>query len=268
MTTMQQSRPGDYIILGAFHVHVQSLPVKKREALPNAIELASAKSTWISADSYLLDDLITTAVSAQIRLPRFGKLFTLKPLRSSLFGPLTTMFKHVYGADDKFKRLPDDQLADVLGMECKANRFIGGTVDETTATLTLVRGNFETLVVPLSIFRSAGPSVPDFKRLAFDDYGYAIQFGPKYEASAHSVLYECDPDYRREYNKKRQQAEKGFGPSLRRLRRLRQLSRADFPGLAEKTIARIERGEARPHAGTLKKIARVLNVKPSEIESY
>jgi transcriptional regulator with XRE-family HTH domain len=50
---------------------------------------------------------------------------------------------------------------------------------------------------------------------------------------------------------------------------VRGLSRADFPGIHEKTIARIERGEVeRPHGGTLDAIAKWLGVAPEEIETY
>jgi len=53
------------------------------------------------------------------------------------------------------------------------------------------------------------------------------------------------------------------------LRKERRLLRTDFPGIASKTIARIERGEVdRPHSRTLAKIAKVLHVSPDEIESF
>ena len=57
--------------------------------------------------------------------------------------------------------------------------------------------------------------------------------------------------------------------SLRRLRLMRGLSRDDFPGVAAKTIARIERGEVeRPREETLHRIAQRLGVAPADITTY
>jgi transcriptional regulator with XRE-family HTH domain len=64
-------------------------------------------------------------------------------------------------------------------------------------------------------------------------------------------------------------AEKSFGASLRRLRLQKGLNPSDFPGITEKEIGRIDRGEIkRPHARTVGKLAKRLNVKPEEIETY
>lgn len=170
--------------------------------------------------------------------------------------------------DASFKLLPLDQLAEVLTSDNRRDLFIGGIVDRSSKTLTLARGDLETLTVPLGLFRAAGPSRPDFDRFAVDDYGYALRFGD-YEASAHFVLYAVDPDYRRQANALRKSEELGFGPSLRRLRLLRGLGRNDFSGISGKTIARIERGETEePHGSTLNKLAAALNVEPGEIETY
>ena len=122
--------------------------------------------------------------------------------------------------------------------------------------------------VPLCIFNTEGPCKPDFTRFAVDDYGYTLRFG-EYAASAHTVLYRVDPAYRRRANQQRIQKERGFGPSLRRLRILRHLSRDDFPDISAKTIARIERGETeKPHGKTLENLAKTLGVAPTEIETY
>jgi transcriptional regulator with XRE-family HTH domain len=49
----------------------------------------------------------------------------------------------------------------------------------------------------------------------------------------------------------------------------RQLKRSDFPGIASKTIARIERSEVeKPHGRTLETIAKRLGVSADRIESY
>lgn len=91
----------------------------------------------------------------------------------------------------------------------------------------------------------------------------------RYEAAASALLYEFDPAVRRKMKARELAADRSFGASLRRLRLQRGLARADFPGVAEKSIARIERGEVeRPHARNLTKIARALDVSPEEISDY
>ena len=132
----------------------------------------------------------------------------------------------------------------------------------------LVRGNFDHITVPLSIFRPSGTSKPEFRRFELDDYGHTVRFG-EYEASAHFILYEADPDYRKRMNARRRAEEKGFGPSLRRLRIQKGISQDDFPGVNAKTISRIERGEVeKPHDATLTVIAKTLGVDPDEVGSY
>ena len=44
--------------------------------------------------------------------------------------------------------------------------------------------------------------------------------------------------------------------------------RAEFPGVDEKTIARIERGETQPRAKTLKSIERRLGMSAEKIATY
>jgi len=104
--------------------------------------------------------------------------------------------------------------------------------------------------------------------LAFTDFGHTIKLG-EYEASADAILYEIDADYRRMLNKERQQNERSFGASLRRLRLQKRLKRSDFSPLAAKTVARIERNEiAKPHGKSLEILARRLGVAVDEIETY
>ncbi|MGD0899457.1 MAG: helix-turn-helix transcriptional regulator [Thermoguttaceae bacterium] len=157
---------------------------------------------------------------------------------------------------------------EVLSSDNRADLFLGGIVNESSGTLTLTRGDLSTLIVPLSMFPADGPNRPEFGRFELDDYGYTIRFGA-FEASAHSVLYRVDPEYRCRANKRRIAEDKGFGPSLRRLRILRRLSRNAFSGISPKTIARIERKETeKPHGKTLDTLAKVLGVAPEDIETY
>ena len=183
---------------------------------------------------------------------------------------LHTVFRNVVGQVQSFKVLPSEELVDVLlgPREEARDLFIGGSVDVMSETITLTRGNLETVVVPLSMFRPSGKACTDPSDLAIEDYGHTLRLG-EYEAAADAILYEVDPDFRKRLNAKRRQEDRTFGASLRRLRLQRHLARADFPGLSAKTIARIERGDTgKPHGKTLAILAKTLGVNPDEIESY
>jgi DNA-binding XRE family transcriptional regulator len=183
---------------------------------------------------------------------------------------LDGFFGQVVGVSREFKKLPVEQLASVLGSDPEQRRdvFIGGTVNLRFGNLVLVRGNLERVIVPLSIFRPSGRATPDFKKFELDDYGQILRFGD-YEATADVVLWEIDPDYRKRAKARERAQAEGFGPSLRRLRKQRGLSQADFPNVARKTISRIEKGEVeKPHGTTLNRIAKALGVEPEEIEAY
>ena len=142
-------------------------------------------------------------------------------------------------------------------------------VDKEAKIVTLWRGDLTSLVVPFSIFTPTANGIePDWDRFTVTDYGHTLRFG-NYEAAADAVLYECDPKFRRRLKKARIAGERTLGASIRRLRMQRQLTRHDFPGIAPKTLARIERGEvAKPHDGTLESIARRLAVSPEELHTY
>jgi hypothetical protein len=142
-------------------------------------------------------------------------------------------------------------------------------VDRSAGTLTLYRGDFSRLTVPLSIFKPTGTGTEidpsDFEVI---DSGHAVRLGA-YEAAADAIFYECDPEYRKRYRRRLRAEEKTFGASLRRLRVLRGLRQGDFAPLSAKTVARIERGEVdKPHGQTLSRIADRLGVTPEDIESY
>ncbi len=162
--------------------------------------------------------------------------------------------------------LPTDQVREVLAQIERRDLFIAGNMNKKEGTLTLVRGNMETITIPLNLFRKSGKLTPDFGRFELDDYGNTLRFG-EYEASSDFVLWEVDPQYR-ERVKTRERQPSGLGASLRRLRIQRGFSEADF-GVSPQTILRIERGEvSKPHRRTLDLIARTLRVSLDEIESY
>ncbi len=252
------------------HRSVQIISTMRGE-LAKAIERASKQTVWIAGEAAWAEQLSKAVSFYTMRHAKssIGDLLMLKPAtRPELFSSLHSQFEQVVGEVPTFRILPQDQLAEVLSSDGKADLFVGGAVDQQGETITLARGDLSTVTVPLSLFNAQGACKPDFRHFEVDDYGYTLRFG-KYEASAHSVLYKIDPAYRRRANQQRILEERGFGPSLRRLRILRRLSRDDFSNISAKTIARIERGETgKPQGATLKKLAKTLNVEPSEIESY
>ncbi len=249
----------------------RSIQISKMCELDGAIQQSSNETVWIASRSSWAERLskaVSSHVLRQQKSSTFGVLLMLEPARPELLPPLHSQFRQVVGEVSDFRMLPADQLADVLSSKNKSDLFIGGIVDQHGGTITLARGDLSTVTLPLSIFTVEGPCKPDFGRFEVDDYGYTLRFGD-YEASAHSALYLIDPEYRRRANKQRIESERGFGPSLRRLRILKRLSREDFSGISPKTVARIERGETeKPQGKTLETLAKALGVKPGEIETY
>ncbi len=244
------------------------------ESWRKVFESSAAESTWISTTTEKTEELLRAASSflaSHHGTKRvLGDLLMLQSPRVESLPALRTLFRNVVGEVSAYERLPPEELAEVLRAPKDESRdlIIGGSYDPATETFTLTRGNLETVVVPLSLFRPSGKATPDPTHLAVTDYGHTVKLG-KYEASADAILYEVDPDYRRRLNAKRRQEEKGFGASLRRFRIQRHISRNDFPGLSAKTIARIERGETgKPHGNTLNILVKTLGVQPDEIETY
>jgi Helix-turn-helix domain len=182
---------------------------------------------------------------------------------------LRAVFESVVAPDDDMRLLGLDQLFDVLGSSNRSNLFIAGAVAPAAKSLVLIRGNLESVVVPLSLFvpRPNGPK-PDLSDFEVIDSGQTIRLG-KYEAAADAVLYELDPEFRRLEKKRRISEDTSLGGALRRLRLQRGLGREAFPGITAKTIARIERGEVKePHSDTLATIANTLGVKPEDIATF
>lgn len=241
--------------------------------LNKAFEYSSTSSVWVMAHSNWANRLVSAMSERSIHQRRrptiLGDLVMLAPSpRNELIPSLHHLFRRVVGAVPSFTMLPRDQLGAVLSSDNRSDLFIGGIVDESSKTITLARGDLDLVTVPFSIFRSHGTPKPDFKKFELDDYGYAVRFGD-YEATAHSILFDIDPNYRKKINRQRIAEERGFGPSLRRLRIARGLSRSSFPGIASKTIARLERAEStKPQGKTLNTLTKVLKVTPEEIETY
>jgi DNA-binding Xre family transcriptional regulator len=165
--------------------------------------------------------------------------------------------------------LPADEIVEVLKTDRPQDYFVGGTVDKDDGKVVLYRGSLEWMAVPFSFFARSGRGIePDFGDFEVIDCGQTLRFG-SYEAASEAVLYAYDADARKRMQANELAHDASFGAALRRLRLLKKVSREDFPGVAAKTIARIERGEVeKPQGATLAKIAERLEVSPSEIETY
>lgn len=197
------------------------------------------------------------------------RLLLLDEARGAQRDLLHLLFQVVVAPGSGVHLLPLDEVREVMAAPHRADLFVGGLVSACDEMVVLYRGTLEPLAVPFSFFRRRAPDpAPDFARFGVGDYGQTVRFGD-YEASADVVLYAHDPAYRRRAKARRIAEDASFGASVRRLRLLKRVARDDFPGLSEKQVARIERGEIRrPHRRTVETIAARLGVDPKEIASY
>ena len=242
--------------------------------LVEALELSSRENLWILPNAKTVSSLLD-AVQELFRRQsqpkhRLGSLLLLEAAKPSAAPVLYGLFERVVGAASSLEHLPHDDLLEVLGTRDDSARdlIIGGWANIDRGLLALVRGNLQTIVAPLSMFEATKHARPDFRKLAFEDHGHTVRLGD-YEASSGSILYDLDSGYRRRLNANRRDSEQGFGPALRRLRKQRGLSRSDFLGLSEKTLARIERGEIeKPHPRTIEALETKLGMTRDEISSF
>lgn len=164
--------------------------------------------------------------------------------------------------------IPFEDLVEVLDTPRPADFAVGAEWDATTDAIAVWRGDLSVLVFPMTAFPPRGGVEPDPARLSIEDCGQTLRMG-EYEASVDALLFERDPEYRRQAKKRMIAQQRGLGPSVRRLRLMRGVARDDFPGVDAKTIARIERGEVeRPQASTLAVIAKRLGVAADDLESF
>jgi len=240
--------------------------ISSKAGLRNSLAHATKDSLWISYEHDL-----TAALLQNVQWPArsLGAALLNHAVSPATLPALANCFKRLaYGADGTF--LPPDELAAALQAENSPDLFLGGTVDMTSQTLTLWRGNLEPLTVPCAAFEISGDGIePDFDRFSVVDCGQTVRLGD-YEAATEAILYEYDSEYRRRLSKRRWETERSFGASLRRLRKQRGLRREDFaPNVAAKTIARIEQGKVRRvQTKTVQAIAARLRVEPDEIGTY
>lgn len=240
--------------------------VSSIKGLRDSLAHVEKKSLWISYDKELTAALLRHVSWASAPLGEAVFVHAVPPESLPALHGLFERF--AFAVSGSF--LEPEELAEALQADARADLFIGGSVDRATETITLWRGNLDTLTVPFSAFEESGDGLrPDFGKFTLIDYGQTIRLG-KYEAAADAVRYEFDPDYRRRVKKERLESEQSFGGSLRRLRKQRGLSREDFaPAINAKTVARIEQGKvSRIQPKTLSALAERLGVSPEEIESF
>jgi hypothetical protein len=181
---------------------------------------------------------------------------------------LSLVFRFVVSPGHGMRLLPAEELRDVLAAPEREDLLIGGFVSPCDNLVVLYRGTLEPLPVPFTWFeRRAGVRVR-FEDLGITDFGQTVTFGD-HEVSTDSILYAHDAAYRKRAKARELERDDSFGASIRRLRLSHGLRRGDFPGLSDKEIARIERGEiTTPHRRTLEVIARRLGVSVEELGSH
>lgn len=250
--------------------HQQHTTVHSQAQFEKAVWNSNARTLWCS---YRFDDFFTPfmTMAKHHQIPPVAKapILLTEKVDENRQASVRWFFRQIVEINKK-SYLPKEQIAEVLTSENAADLVIGGVADPKTQVLTLVRGDLSLppLLVPFATFEKTADAAPDFADFEVIDHGQTIRLG-KYEASVDAVLYELDADFRRRQKTELLAKERSFGASLKRLRIQRRLTQRDFRGITEKEIGRIERGEVkRPHRSTIAHIAKVLAVKPGEIETY
>ncbi len=222
-------------------------------------------AVWIVKEPALADS-VAHRIASHRPGKKAGYLFLIANAKPSLLPAFEKRFSAVAYPTNVLER---DELNEVWSLPDRRDRIIGGTVDEGSKTVTLWRGNFESITVPFDGFRpTANGVLPDFNRFSILDYGQTLRFG-EYESGSEPILYEYAADYRKRLKQKRIADERTLGASIRRLRRQRRMTRSDFRDIDAKTIARIEQGVSRaPRISTLEAIAKGLGVRRDELGEY
>jgi DNA-binding Xre family transcriptional regulator len=241
-----------------------------RSKFISELRQSSAETVWITDHSEIIEDALRKSdlFKIQENLKKRTNILILGKQNFTLESTLVSLFKKAF-VFPLHKGLSIAEILEIFSSANPSDLIIGGVIKDDLKTLVLTRGDLSTVVVPLSTFRSSGDGTkPDFSVFSIVDGGQTLRFG-NYEASVESVLYEYDSEYRRQLKAERARSEKTFAACLKRLRLQKGLLQSDFPGVDEKVIGRLERGEVnKPQVGTLKKIASALGVKAEDIMSY
>jgi DNA-binding Xre family transcriptional regulator len=236
----------------------------QQEALKAATSV-DKQIVWIIKNAHLVNS-VAHQIAAVRTLKKAGYLILLSDARLTLIPALEKRFAAVAFTP---RILSKEEFQDVWSLRDRKDRFIGGIVDDGSKTVTLWRGNLESITVPFDAFPPTANGIrPDFKRFSIIEYGQTLKFGD-YESDSEPILFEFAPDFRRRLKQIRFAEEQTLGASIRRLRRQKRKTRRDFANIDPKTIARIEEGKIKaPRASTLEVIAETLGVKQSELGDY
>ncbi len=252
------------------HLPKTNKVVNWKDFAKSAIETRE-QSQWVMDGSELLkkffNSLDENFFKQQAEIRKRVRIILLAEASLEIQRILEALFKEAIILSEKTS-LPLNELLYVLNGKNPEFYVIGGQIDEMTQTVTLIRGNLESIVVPFSVFHPSGNEIkPDYSKFSIEDYGQTLKFG-EYEASVDSILYEFDPIYRREKRKELIKKDRSFGACLRRLRLQKGIRQTDFKDIGEKELGRIEKGEVKPRKTTLEKISKILGVSLEEIKSY
>lgn len=241
--------------------------LKSPDAIEKAIQTGEAEE-WLVSEPEFDTIILKAATKHSVGKKRLGRLaYRYTPSIDSL-ASANALFSSVALAS-RSHWLGWGDLMKALNTPNRRELIVAGMVNFAAGTLTVYRGDFSPVTVPLSLFKPSGKGVAadpsDFEVI---DCGHAIRLG-KYEAAADAIFYAGDPVFRKQERKKRRAEDQSFGASLRRIRITRGLHQKDFSPVPEKTVARIERGEvAKPHPKTLRAIAAKLGVSVAEIGTF
>ncbi len=222
-----------------------------------------ANSLWIALHEVSAHWLAYALANSSV--PVRGRFLAMKEVPPELATLFADRFDKI--ALKPHSLLPVTEILTTFLRHDRDEFCIGGTIDQSAQAIICVRGDFSVISAPLSFFESSSGVIPEFNDFEVIDHGRTLRFG-KYQATFSALLYERDSRYRRRLNRMREQSDRSFSASMRRLRKQRGLKLSDF-GTLEKTVARIERGEVKhPRKKTLKRIAKLLRVAPEQLAEY
>jgi DNA-binding XRE family transcriptional regulator len=248
--------------------HADALIPKWVRSTQEAVRAATSEDSqivWIVKKPNLVNN-VAHQIAVVKAHKRAGYLILLSNPRPALIAALEKRFTAVACVSNV---LAKEELQEVWSFPDRRDRFIGGTVDEGSKTVTLWRGNFESIIVPFNALPVTGSGIrPDFKNFSVTEYGQTLKFG-EYESDSEAILFEFAPDFRRRLKQTRFAEEQTLGASIRRLRRQKRMTRNEFGDIDPKTIARIEQGKIKnPRISTLQAIAKILGVRRDELGDY
>ncbi|MCK6481052.1 MAG: helix-turn-helix domain-containing protein [Planctomycetes bacterium] len=198
--------------------------------------------------------------------PPRGRLLLRGRAAPSLVSALSGRFLRVIADPDAV--LEGEDLLAALTSDHPEDLCVAAGLLPGGEELVLWRGDFRPLFVTLREFRGPAAGVPDPRRIRLLDCGQTVALG-RFQAAFSALLYEKDPDYRRRARRRARDEDRSYGGSIRRLRLQRGRTRGEIPGVASRTVARIEKGFVRrPHRATLAALAAALGVAVEELGTF